>query len=83
MRRPQSSGSPDPAWLANARAALAAYDYDGARELLETRASGASLVTGGSWDGGGAPLLELLVDVLGLDADALALEPSSGLDVCR
>jgi hypothetical protein len=74
-----SSGSPDlSAYLADARAALAAYDYDRARELLERA---------WSLDGGGLdtalPLFELLVDVLGLDADALALEPKLAREARR
>ncbi len=53
-----------------AEAALAAYDYEGAREALE-QALGAS--QGGA--GPAAALLALLVDTLGDDVGALAIEP--------
>jgi hypothetical protein len=58
--------------LAAAQAALDAYEYDRASELLEA----ALVESRGGLDVARA-LLELLVDVLGLDADALAVEPGS------
>jgi hypothetical protein len=56
--------------LAAAQAALDAYEYDRARELLEA----ALVESRGGLDASRA-LLELLVDVLGLDAEALAVAP--------
>lgn len=56
--------------LSLARAALDAYDYDGARALLEP-----ALLRGTASVEAARLLLELMVDVLGADADALALEP--------
>jgi hypothetical protein len=58
--------------LAAAQAALDAYEYDRARELLEA----ALVESRGGLDVARA-FLELLVDVLGPDADALAVEPGS------
>ena len=61
------TGSPDA--LSLAQAALDAYDYDGARALLERALLSDTGDVEAAW-----LLLELLVDVLGVDAEALALE---------
>lgn len=53
-----------------AQAALDAYDYEGARALLER-----AVLSGTGGVEAAQRLLELLVDVLGVDAEALALEP--------
>jgi len=68
------AGRDEPAdTLARGEAALAEWDFDRARECFEAALAESD---------GGAPaavaLAELLVDRLGLDADALALEPSLG-----
>jgi len=72
VRRRAGHGEPAGA-LARGRAALAEWDLDRARECFE-----AALAESQGGTAAAAALAELLVDRLGLDADALALEPSLG-----